>query len=58
MPLIYEVFDLFNIELAEFTNTNQGESSYFYVNGKSFSSNGKKLLKKSAIFMYLFRLFW
>merc|ERR1719481_216609 len=37
MPLIHAMFDLFNIPLANFTNTNEGPSSYIYIGQKHFS---------------------
>ena len=41
MPLTYKLFDIFNITLNPFTNTNEGESSYFHINGDYFSSKCK-----------------
>jgi len=40
-PLIHQLFKQFKIPLADFTNTNQGSGSYFYVNGRHFSSKCK-----------------
>jgi len=38
MPLMHTMFDLFKIPLKTFTNTNEGESSYYIVNGKYINS--------------------
>jgi len=40
-PLLYQLFEQFNIPLETFTNSNEGPGSYFYINGKYFSSTGK-----------------
>ena len=42
MPLIWALFDLFNIteQLETFTNTNEGDSSYLYIDGKYFAYKG------------------
>jgi len=53
MPLIWAMFDLFNIteQLETFTNTNEGDSSYLYIDGKyfpykDFERNDQKILEE------------
>jgi len=39
-PLIHSLINQFNVKLDYFTNTNDGENSYFFLNGKYFSAKG------------------
>ena len=39
-PLIHALIDQFNVKLDSFTNTNDGENSYYFLNGKYFSAKG------------------
>ena len=40
-PLIHSLINQFNVKLDYFTNTNDGENSYFFLNGKYFSAKGR-----------------
>ena len=49
-PLIHALCDKYEVERQSFTNTNDGENSFYFVNGTYFSAKGEDQLEKCAEF--------